>query len=124
MSRCYFCAADFVSGSPCKTMEQRDRCGEWEAYRTLPDGRDRLVQENSLLRSQLDNCNKEIKRLREALLTTVAPPPSQLVEVNIKRMETLADSALDRPYEKECQEQMRLAASLLRQAYSISSKEL
>lgn len=34
----------------------------------LPDGRNRLVQQNSLLISQIANCNKEIKRLREALL--------------------------------------------------------
>jgi len=32
------------------------------------DGRDRLFQENSLLKSQLANCNAEIKRLREAVL--------------------------------------------------------
>jgi len=32
------------------------------------DGRDRLSQQNSLLISQIANCNKEIKRLREALL--------------------------------------------------------
>ena len=36
----------------------------------LPDGRIKLVQENSLLRSQLANCHKEIKRLREALLSS------------------------------------------------------
>ncbi|WP_315731699.1 MULTISPECIES: hypothetical protein [unclassified Bradyrhizobium] len=35
---------------------------------TLPDGRVKLIQENSLLLSQLANCNKEIKRLREELL--------------------------------------------------------
>lgn len=34
----------------------------------LPDGRNRLVQENSLIASQLSNCRKEIKQLREALL--------------------------------------------------------
>jgi hypothetical protein len=33
------------------------------------DGRDRLFQENSLLKSQLANCNAEIKRLREAMLS-------------------------------------------------------
>lgn len=32
------------------------------------DGRDRLRQQNSLLISQIANCNKEIRRLREALL--------------------------------------------------------
>lgn len=48
--------------------------------------------------------------------------PSQLVEVCIKRMATLADSALDgRPWEKESQTQMRLAINLLREAYSLPS---
>lgn len=36
------------------------------------DGRDKLFQENSLLKSQLANCNAEIKRLREAMLNTPA----------------------------------------------------
>lgn len=35
----------------------------------LPDGRVKVLQENSLLRSQLANCNAEIKRLRLALLS-------------------------------------------------------
>lgn len=35
---------------------------------TLPDGRNRLEQENSLLRSQFANCHKEIARLRAELL--------------------------------------------------------
>lgn len=34
----------------------------------LPDGRNRLSQENGLLRSQLANCNAEIKRLRTELM--------------------------------------------------------
>lgn len=34
MSHCYFCAADFVSGSPCRTTKQRDKCPEW-ANQTL-----------------------------------------------------------------------------------------
>lgn len=33
-----------------------------------PDGRDKLAQEASLLRSQLANCHKEISRLRDELL--------------------------------------------------------
>lgn len=33
------------------------------------DGRDKLHQENSLLKSQLANCNAEIKRLRGAMLS-------------------------------------------------------
>lgn len=87
----------------------------------LPDGRSKHAQEMSLLRSQLANCHKEIKRLRGALLATAKQPdPPQLVEVNIRRMETLADSALDSLYEKECQEQMRLAINLLRQAYAVA----
>lgn len=90
----------------------------------LPDGRVKVFQENSLLKSQLANCNKEIRRLRGALLTTAkAPEPSQLVEVNIRRMEALADSALDSTYEKECQAQMRLAVNLLREAYAIPSQD-
>lgn len=97
---------------------------KWLDLQVLPDGRIKLVQETCLLRSQLENCNKEIKRLREALLATAKPAePSQLVEVNIRRMEALADSALDSLYEKECQEQMRLAASLLRQAYSLTRQD-
>lgn len=94
-----------------------------EYNRRLPDGRLKHVQEMSLLQSQLANCHKEIQRLREALLASVRPEPSQLVEVNIRRMEALADSALDSLYEKECQEQMRLAVNLLRQAYSLSSNQ-
>ncbi len=35
---------------------------------TLPDGRNRLEQENSLLRSQFANCHKEIAKLRAELL--------------------------------------------------------
>ena len=35
---------------------------------TLPDGRSRLVQEHSLQRSQLANCNKEIANLKAELL--------------------------------------------------------
>lgn len=34
----------------------------------LPDGRERLLQEHSLLRSQLVECNKEIARLRSELM--------------------------------------------------------
>jgi hypothetical protein len=39
---------------------------------TLPDGRSRLEQENSLLRSQFANCHKEIARLRAELLRYTA----------------------------------------------------
>ncbi len=92
-----------------------------EYNRRLPDGRLKHVQEMSLLRSQLANCHQEIKRLREALLSRAVPEPSELVEVNIKRMETLAASALDKAYEQECLEQMLLAVSLLRRAYALSS---
>jgi hypothetical protein len=38
----------------------------------LPDGRSRLLQEHSLQRSQLANCNKEIVRLRAELLSRAA----------------------------------------------------
>lgn len=42
----------------------------------------------------------------------------QFVEVTIKRMETLADTALEgRLYEQECKQQMRIACTLLRDAY-------
>lgn len=34
----------------------------------LPDGRVKVFQENSLLKSQLANCHKEIRRLRDELL--------------------------------------------------------
>jgi len=34
----------------------------------LPDGREKLKQENSLLRSQLANCHKEISNLRDEIL--------------------------------------------------------
>jgi hypothetical protein len=96
---------------------------KWLDLQVLPDGCIKLVQENSLLQSQLANCNREIKQLRDALLATAKPPePSELVEVNIRRMEALADSALDSLYEKECQQQMRLAISLLRQAYSMPAR--
>src|SRR6185312_11483764 len=49
--------------------------------------------------------------------TALATRP--FVAVNISRMETLIDTALDgKAYEQECKEQMQIACRLLRDAYS------